>query len=734
MNESTSIDVAGFSDGRSVAVARRMLEDGGDFLNDEVLACERLRAQRTVAVEGVDDAPIVCRGAEGLVFVTTETGRQMASGDGGKAFSPSCSVRIGSRPGDRVQAAGSLSSGAVVAAWGANGALAVSRTDGYLCNWRYVGRMNLEGHDRLEAAAGTRMVQLRDGSLLFAVLCDGDEKENSGELVVCRSQDEGKSWQKLAPLGRGCTHANLLELKTGELLAAITCRQELSQTAQKLGIVRENLLDNLVLARSTDNGKTWSDHVCVTRYGEATGDLVELRDGTVVLTYGQQNFPWGVRAICSRDGGRSWSDRFYVLGLSTVKTATGGMRKTEPGWHVSSIALPGDVILTVYNRGSLETTERDGARVERGKAVLAVRWTLEGMDLPPLVCPGVLAQPNAEGYLDNGRCLIKPEHMNAGGDYFDEDEILVCRRVRAEHVTIGRSAKGPIVTRSPDGDLFVACYFGEVYRSTDEGRTWKLITTRTLDEPIQSFGVLVDGTMLAQFMNGSVVRSEDGGRTWGAPIHIDTAPFDTMGGGNCMRINQFSGGPALLTCGNLGLQGHSVEWDGIFRSHDSGRTWSDFSLISVRACETNLLRLESGRMLAAIRTQGPHMTDDFIADAKKPGSFIKNVSLAVSDDEGYTWSKPWTVTRFFECPGDLVEMADGSVVLSYMQKSGASGPRAMVSRDEGKTWDTRFYILGWWPESLGHTSSVVLKDGNVITVTTDGANGHAIIWKPLNPV
>ena len=726
------IDVDGFSGERSVSVARRMLEEGGDFLVDEVLACERLRARRRVVIEGVDEAPIVCEGAEGIVFVTAQSGRQLASGDGGNAFSPSCSVRIGSTPADTVQAAGALAGGAVLAAWGANGAVAFSRTDGYLSNWKYVGRLKLEGCARLQAAAGTRILQTRSGGLLFAVQCDGDDKKDGGELVVCGSHDEGRSWRKLSALGRGCTRANLLELKTGELLAAITCRRELSQTAAELGIVRENLLNNLVLARSSDGGKTWADHMCVTRYGEVAGDLVELSDGTVVLTYGQQSFPWGVRAICSRDGGRSWSDHFYVLGLSTVKTSTGGMRRTEPGWHVSSIALPGDVILTVYNRGSLLETERDGVRAERGKAVLAVGWTLEGMDLPPVGYPGVLAKPNSEGYLDNGRCLIKPEHLNAGGDYFHEDEILVCRRVPAAHVTIGRSAKAPIVTRGPDEDLLAAAYFGEVYRSTDEGRTWQLITTRKLDEPIQSFGVLGDGTMLAQFMNGCVVRSEDGGRTWGAPIHIDTAPFDTMGSGNCMRINQFTGGPALLTCGNLGLQGHSMEWDGIFRSHDSGRTWSDFSLISVRACETNLLRLESGRMLAAIRTQGPHMTDDFIADPKKPGSFIKNVSLAVSDDEGQTWSKPWTVTRFFECPGDLVETADGSVVLSYMQKSGASGPRAMVSRDEGKTWDKRFYILGWWPESLGHTSSVVLKDGNVITVSTDGANGYAVIWKPLD--
>ena len=114
-----------------------------------------------------------------------------------------------------------------------------------------------------------------------------------------------------------------------------------------------------MIARSEDGGKTWSDYRCVTRYGEAPACLVELSDGIIVLTYGEQNFPFGARAMVSRDGGRNWDGRIYVLGYSSLSAEwyAGAMFDTAAGWSASSVAI-GDEILTVYNRGSFELTEK----------------------------------------------------------------------------------------------------------------------------------------------------------------------------------------------------------------------------------------------------------------------------------------------------------------------------------------------------------------------------------------
>ena len=43
----------------------KMLMEGGDVLNDEILAFQRLRAERRTVIENDDSAPIVCRTLSG---------------------------------------------------------------------------------------------------------------------------------------------------------------------------------------------------------------------------------------------------------------------------------------------------------------------------------------------------------------------------------------------------------------------------------------------------------------------------------------------------------------------------------------------------------------------------------------------------------------------------------------------------------------------------------------------
>lgn len=154
-----------------------MHRSGGDYGDDEVLACEHLRAQRIVAIDGIDDAPIVCKGIDGVVLVTAGASNRTISGDGGKSFSKPRLVGMSSTSDDKVQAAGSLANGDVLVAWGVNGALNISRTKDFDSDWNHLGRMTLADSDRLEAAAGTRILQLRNGSLLLPVLRDRDEKK-----------------------------------------------------------------------------------------------------------------------------------------------------------------------------------------------------------------------------------------------------------------------------------------------------------------------------------------------------------------------------------------------------------------------------------------------------------------------------------------------------------------------------------------------------------------------------
>ena len=735
-----------------VPVGPNLLREGGDCLDDEVLAWQRLRAERTVVIEGDDSAVMACRDVAGTVYVATGSGRLRVSADGGRTFGPPLPVTVLSNPTAEVRAVGVLRNGRVlVAASGKEGGLAIVGSDDQGKTWQAVAELAIP---RAAVATGplARIVQLADGSLLLPV-AEQEEKGSAAEGFVYGSSDDGKTWTRVGSLGLGCTGANLLQLTSGTLLAAISqegARQDVGLTERN---PRTPLLSSTVVARSADGGKTWHDVRGVTRLRETPADLAELPDGTVMLTYGQQTYPYGARAISSADGGRTWGPKVYVLGFSSVWADwyAGAMFPTAPGWYVSSVALADGEILSLYSRGSLVLTEQSivtdwykshGKLGEKGKAIIAVRWTLAGMRKPALSFPGVVAAPDSAGYLNNGRCLIKPEHLNEGGDYLHQDEILVFTRTPGEHRVMGPGS-GPIVCLDPRGNPVVAAQQGQIYRSTDRGRSWAQISQVPVpgDGQIESLGILRDGTMLVGRFSSSpsrvsVLRSGDGGTTWSAPISIDPSPFDWMGGANCYRINQLPEGTVLMTCGflansKLGLDG---SWDGVFRSRDGGTTWGDFSYICRNGSETNLLRLTSGRMLAATRYQGPRMADDFILmdDANTYRiQFIKNVSVAVSEDQGYTWSPPRTVTRYFECPGDLVEMKDGTIVLSYNQKNVPFGPRAMVSRDQAKTWDSTLYMLGWWASSGGHTSSVRLKEGRILTVGCGDGQLQSTLWKPL---
>jgi hypothetical protein len=68
--------------------------------------------------------------------------------------------------------------------------------------------------------------------------------------------------------------------------------------------------------------------------------LIVLRDGTVVLTYGERNRPYGARALVSYDGGRSWDNDYLVI-----------LADDAPNWdtgYPSSVVLNDGRILTVF--------------------------------------------------------------------------------------------------------------------------------------------------------------------------------------------------------------------------------------------------------------------------------------------------------------------------------------------------------------------------------------------------
>ncbi len=164
--------------------------------------------------------------------------------------------------------------------------------------------------------------------------------------------------------------------------------------------------------------------------------------------------------------------------------------------------------------------------------------------------------------------------------------------------------------------------------------------------------------------------------------------------------------------------------DYVFRSRDNGKTWSEPTLVGEHYNETGLLALKDGTVLAALRSEtGGHL------------------AMSSSKDGGKTWSRPMQITKDREHPGDLIQLEDGDVLLTYGERNKPFGVQAMLSHGDGKTWNasSKTVLADEAPSpDCGYPNSVQLPDGNIVTVYHHVDDPHnaptstkatAVIWR-----
>ena len=303
------------------------------------------------------------------------------------------------------------------------------------------------------------------------------------------------------------------------------------------------------------------------------------------------------------------------------------------------------------------------------------------------------------------------------------------KKIPAQRVIVKGVARGSIV-RLKDGTLLGSgigtgpekkeCV--ALFRSTDDGAKW------STPEPISNFPlkrnhrngymtVLKEGTVLMLFKDRDrnprkpeplFSWSTDGGKTWTDPVQ---GPKNLISAG----IGGASFGGIVLPDGELLLPmfvvggGERGNASYVWRSRDGGHTFYEKNVIAAGGYnETTLLRLPSGKLLAAVRevnlayaTDG----DDFTA-------------IAESTDDGHTWSPPRRVTAAWEHPGHLTRLPDGRVLLIFGVRHPPQGMGGLVSNDEGRTWAVnRRFTLSWSGRSeyCGYPWGIVLKDGRVLS-------------------
>ncbi len=125
-----------------------------------------------------------------------------------------------------------------------------------------------------------------------------------GRSFILRSEDNGKTWTfgPLAADPEGKVRLNetaLVENDRGEVIAMIRSEPPTG--------------GHLFHTISKDRGKTWSTPRRTKIWGYPA-NLLRLKDGRILCTYGYRRHPQGVRAVLSRDGGHTWDvNRLIVI-------------------------------------------------------------------------------------------------------------------------------------------------------------------------------------------------------------------------------------------------------------------------------------------------------------------------------------------------------------------------------------------------------------------------------------
>lgn len=170
-------------------------------------------------------------------------------------------------------------------------------------------------------------------------------------------------------------------------------------------------------------------------------------------------------------------------------------------------------------------------------------------------------------------------------------------------------------------------------------------------------------------------------------------------------------------------------------SDDEGKTWADVRRIPEwdGASEITIIRAANGDLVAACRTDKP-------ASIKETLDHYEGLAVSISHDGGKTWSPLNRLYAWGRHHPSLVLIPEGPLVMTYVVRKGYTdsaegyprfGVEAIVSRDNGQTWDLDHrYVLhwwtgnrtranGWWASSQA-TSTVVLPDGALLTAFGTG--------------
>ncbi|MCH2126139.1 MAG: glycoside hydrolase [Pirellulaceae bacterium] len=352
------------------------------------------------------------------------------------------------------------------------------------------------------------------------------------------------------------------------------------------------------------------------------------------------------------------------------------------------------------------------------------------LDLIPLERLETLAARNADAQFDPNRVITPPmpiaiRQEGPQGPTYQEG---------SSYTFLVHSMKFASMCRLGDGRIAMAgtgwtsganqeergCF---ISYSDDEAYTWSqpIQFHRGLERPQPVFLGGSKLLLLPMDDDGFLSFSDDNGVTW-----KDKHPFPRLPDG---RITYHKGSVLVeedVISAVFYVEGEprgSVGWSAyslLRRSRDAGRTWNEGIWLPPEwhTSEGSIARAADGALVVSLRTAQPDKYPSF-------SDHWRRITTARSMDEGRTWSDHQVHFKYGKVHSDLIRLQDGRLLMTYAARMGElenkiyHGIEAVISRDDGKTWDwsRRFTLFRWaMHQSMHSPCSLQLKDGRILTL------------------